>query len=100
MGVLGFYLLRLLGYGLQYYSYAIFIDAILSFVFMPGSNAVVRFLHFITEPVVAPCRALLNRILPASWRVTMRLDFSPLLAMFLVQGVSRLVFMAYAALYF
>lgn len=100
MSEVGALLLRLLSTALLYYSYAIFIDAILSFLFRPGSNAVVRFLHFITEPVVAPCRALLNAILPATWRWKMRLDFSPLVAMFLLQGISRLVQMAYFALYY
>lgn len=100
MSMIGFYLLAFLSQALIYYSYAIFIDAILSFVFPAGSNAVVRFLHFITEPVVAPCRALLNAILPATWRWKMRLDFSPLVAMFLLQGISRLVSMALVALYY
>lgn len=100
MSALGALLLLFLSKALVYYSYAIFIDAILSFVFPPGSNAVVRLLHFITEPVVAPCRALLNAILPATWRWKMRLDFSPLVAMFLLQGISRLLQMAYIALYY
>ena len=99
MSTIGLYLLAFLSKALYYYSYAIFFDAILSFVFPTGSNAVVRFLHFITEPVVAPCRALLNAILPATWRWRMRLDFSPLLAMVLLQGISRLVGMAMVALY-
>jgi YggT family protein len=99
MATVGAWLLIILGYALRYYSYAIFLDAILSFLFPPGSNALVRFLHILCEPVVAPCRSLLNAILPARWRYTMRLDFSPLLAMLLLQLISRLVFMAYSALY-
>ena len=100
MANVGLYLLVALTYLLEIYSYAILADAILSFGFLRYDNPIVRILHFITAPVVAPCRAILNRILPATWRLRMRLDFSPVLAMFLVQGVRRLIIMAMVALYY
>jgi YggT family protein len=97
MSLTGFYLLGILAFLLRLYSYAILADAILSFGFLPRSNPIVRFLYFITEPVVAPCRQVLNRILPARWR--MRFDFSPVLAMILVQVVEWLVRLAQASIY-
>jgi uncharacterized protein YggT (Ycf19 family) len=68
MSELGFYLLSLLSLLLRLYSYAILADAILSFGFLPVNNPIVRFLYVITEPVVAPCRKVLNRFLPISSR--------------------------------
>ncbi len=99
MTSLGVFLLVALVWLLEIYTYAILADAILSFGFLRYDNPIVRILHFITEPVVAPCRAILNRILPATWRLRMRLDLSPMLAMFLVQGVRQLVIMAIGAIY-
>ena len=92
----GYNLLGILAFVLMIYSYAILADAILSFGFLPRSNPILRILDFITEPVVAPCRQLLNKVLPSKWRT--RLDFSPVLAMILVQVVETLVRMAQGAI--
>jgi YggT family protein len=69
---------------LNLYTYVILASALISWLFLPPTNSVVRFLRFLTEPVLAPCRKLLYRVLPFSWR---RLDFSPVLALLLVQLV-------------
>jgi YggT family protein len=58
--------------------------AILSWFMPPGSdNAIMRFLHDITEPLLAPLR----RILPSMGM----LDLSPFVAMILLQVIGGLV---------
>lgn len=74
---------------LEIYSWLILAAALISWIFVPPTNPIVRFLRFITEPVLSPCRQLLFRILPVSWR---RFDFSPVLALLLVQLVIRLLY--------
>jgi YggT family protein len=77
----GIWLLSALILLLRIYSYTFIAAALISWVFLPPTNPVVRFLRFITEPVLSPCRALLFRILPRSWH---RIDFSPVLAYALI----------------
>lgn len=84
----GYYLISVLVLLLNVYSWIIVAAALISWVLLPPTNPVVRFLRFVTEPVLNPCRQLLYRMLPFSWR---RFDFSPLLALLLVQLVIRLL---------
>lgn len=79
---MGFFLLEVLYRLLYIYSFIILAAALVSWIFLPPTNPVIRFLKFLTEPVLAPCRQLLFRILPSSWR---RFDFSPVLAFLLIQ---------------
>ena len=67
---------------LQLYIWVILASAILSWGFLPPTNKVVRILRLITEPVLKPLRLLLLRVLPVQWR---RIDFSPVLALILIQ---------------
>jgi uncharacterized protein YggT (Ycf19 family) len=83
-------LLTVLIFLLQVYWWAIFASAILSWGFLSPSNKLVRILRFITEPIVNPCRLLLYRILPFAWR---RFDFSPVLAILLVNIISSILTM-------
>ena len=62
---------------------AIFLRAILSWISPGQTNMLVNILYQITEPVLAPLR----RIIP---RVSM-LDFSPLVAIILLQVISYLL---------
>lgn len=79
---LGAGLLQLLIFLLEIYTWAIIASALISWIFLPPTNPVVRFLRFITEPVLAPCRQILYRVLPAAWR---RIDFSPILALLFIR---------------
>ncbi len=64
-------------------SIAIFLRAILSW-FSPGStNSLVIILHRATEPILAPLRRIIPR--------TGGLDFSPLVAIILLQLIIRLL---------
>lgn len=67
---------------LRIYVWAVIAAALISWVFLPPTNPIVRFLRFITEPVLNPCRQLLYRVLPFRWR---RIDLSPVLAILLIQ---------------
>jgi YggT family protein len=64
-------------------TWAIIIRALLSWFSISGSQPLFRLLMEITEPVLAPIR----RILPGG----MMLDFSPLIAILLIQIVSNFV---------
>lgn len=77
----GMLLLSLIIFLLRVYSWAIIAAALISWVFLPPTNPVVRFLRYITEPVLNPCRQILFRILPRNWQ---RVDFSPVLAYVLI----------------
>ncbi len=64
-------------------TWAIIIRALLSWFSISGSQPLFRLLMEITEPILAPIR----RILPGG----MMLDFSPLIAILLIQLVSNFV---------
>lgn len=84
----GILLLSILYKLLEIYTYVIIAAALVSWIFLPPTNPILRFLRFLTEPVFAPCRQLLYRILPMSWR---RIDFSPILALLAVQLVQYIL---------
>lgn len=64
-------------------TWAIIIRALLSWFSISGSQPAVRFLIEITEPVLAPIR----RLLPGG----SMLDFSPLIALVLINVISNLL---------
>jgi YggT family protein len=78
----GSILLRILYQLLYLYTFVILAAALVSWLFLPPTNPVIRFLKFMTEPVLNPCRRFLYRVLPYTWR---RIDFSPVLALVLIQ---------------
>jgi uncharacterized protein YggT (Ycf19 family) len=88
LALLGKGLITLLIFLLNIYCWIIVASALISWVLLPPTNPIVRFLRFVTEPVLNPCRHLLYRILPFSWR---RFNFSPVLAIILVQLVILLL---------
>ena len=87
-------MLIVLYYVLDIYGWIIIASALLSWVLLPPTNPVVRFIRFATEPVLHPCRQLLARILPFSWR---RFDFSPLVAFVLLQLAMQLLVLVMSA---
>ncbi len=57
-------------------SWGIVVHALLSW-FLPPQNGLMRILDLLLDPIVAPFRALLNKII----RKPMMIDFAPLVAM-------------------
>lgn len=84
----GVLLLVILHKLLDLYTYVIIAAAVVSWVFLPPTNPVIRFLRFLTEPIFSPCRQLLGRILPMAWR---RIDFSPILALLAIRLVQYIL---------
>ncbi len=84
----GYTLLVAVYWLLNLYALIILASALISWFFLPPSNTIVRLLRFLTEPVLAPCRKLLERLLPYQWR---RFDFSPVLALAMVQFVRYII---------
>jgi YggT family protein len=68
---------------------AIFIRVILSWVRLPDGNQFVRVVYQVTEPILAPIRTLLDRVLPSDRG--MPIDFSPIVALLLIQFLIRIV---------
>jgi YggT family protein len=71
---------------------AIFIRVLLSWVdqreeFHIGSIYITRLIRDITEPILAPIRAMLNSVMPNM----MMFDFSPLIALLLLQALQQLI---------
>jgi YggT family protein len=73
---------------LQIYGWIVLASALISWILLPPTNPVIRLLRFVTEPVLHPCRQLLNKVLPYSWQ---RFDFSPVLALLVIQLVISLL---------
>jgi YggT family protein len=67
----------------QILSLAIFVRVLLSWVDPMGNMRVTQVLRDITEPIIAPIRNLLPN--------TMMIDFSPFIAMLLLQALGRLI---------
>ncbi|MCM0650406.1 YggT family protein [Clostridium swellfunianum] len=71
----------------RFLEYAILIDVILSWVYRGRGNMFIDILHIFTEPFMAPARKLQQRLMPMSM-----LDFSPIIAYFIISLLRRLVF--------
>ena len=82
-------LLQLLSQLLAFYSVLIIVRALLSWVHPDPRNPIMRLLHKLTEPVLAPLR----RLVPPGFFGG--LDFSPVLAFLLITLANRVL----AALY-
>lgn len=68
---------------------AIFARAILSWFMPMGGNAWTRVLYDLTEPILAPIRAVLLRVLPIP------IDLSPMVAWLLITFLQSLLRSAY-----
>lgn len=85
LGSVGIFLMFVLRLAFDLYGMALFVRIIFEWVRIPYSSRAMRFLWDITEPLLAPIR----RVLP----VFGGLDFSPLIAYFLLNLLERVVFM-------
>ena len=68
----------------SFYTWAIFIDVILTWFPIDHGHPLVRILHSITEPILAPIR----RLIPSG---NMPVDFSPVVAILILQLVENLL---------
>lgn len=71
-------------------SLAIIVRALLSWFYPVGRDPITRILVEITDPLLAPVRALLVRLLPIP------IDFSPIVVILLIQFLQQLLSRAYA----
>ena len=62
----------------------ILLRVIISWYTRSQTNALFRFLHWLTEPILAPLRRIIPRVGP--------LDFSPLVAIVLIQVIYYLLY--------
>jgi YggT family protein len=67
-------------------SIAIFLRAILSWFMQVGRDPITRLLVDITEPILAPIRSITSNLIPG-----MMIDFSPIIAIILIQVLSGFV---------
>lgn len=65
--------------------YAILARVIISWIPVPRDNQLIRLLYQITEPILAPIRALIER---SAMGKNMMIDFSPIIA-FILLGLVR-----------
>lgn len=79
-----FYIIKLLNEIFIIYNYIILFRAILSWVSAPYYNPVVKFVYEITEPVLRPFRIVLRT-------ATVGIDFSPLIAFFILEILRNLI---------
>ncbi len=77
----------LLGNIISIYMFMIFVRAILTWFVPYPSNQLHHWLIQVTEPVQAPVRNFLRRLLP-----TMRLDFSPYLVILVLNGLRNIIY--------
>ncbi|ADK14135.1 MULTISPECIES: YggT family protein [Clostridium] len=66
---------------------AIILDVILSWVMQGRSNAFVDFLHIFTEPLMIPGRKIQEKLMPG-----LMIDFSPIVAFFIIDILRGIVF--------
>ena len=69
------------------YQIVLVIYLVLSFV-RPGQSAITQFFNRIVEPVLAPLRRILAKVLPAQWN---RMDWSPVAAWILLWVLRQLL---------
>jgi YggT family protein len=70
-------------------SFAIIVRALLSWFYPVGRDPFTRLLVDVTEPLLAPVRALLSRVLPIP------IDFSPLVVILLIWLLQSMLSRAY-----
>lgn len=87
MIAVGGIILNIISVFLSAYVFIILGNVILSWVMQP-THPVKQFLNFLTEPIVAPIRNLLS---PLTSKSNIPLDFSPIVALLVIQFVRGLV---------
>jgi YggT family protein len=68
--------------------FAIFARVIISWLPIPKENQIIKFLYQITEPIMAPIRGMIER---SSFGKNMMFDFSPIIALLLIQFIRTLI---------
>jgi YggT family protein len=74
--------------------FAIFVEVVLSWVYARRTNQYIELLHKVTEPLLEPGR----RIQSKYFNNTM-IDFSPIIALFLLMILRRIVFFILGIIY-
>ena len=76
---------------LRLYSGVLFLYCVLSWFLTPTSR-LMRFLQALVDPLLAPIRALLERVFHLR-RSVLRLDFSPVVLYFILELLIRLLYL-------
>jgi len=66
--------------------YLVFARVMMSWLVKDRNNQIVLFVNQVTEPILAPCRQLLEKL-----GVGGRLDFSPILALIGIQMIAKVL---------
>lgn len=82
-------LYRTFSYFLSVINFLIFARVMMSWIVKDYSHPIVQFIYQVTEPILAPIRAFLTRI-----GIGGMLDFSPIVAMLLVQLLGNYILRA------
>lgn len=86
MGSIVYLLIRLIVFGMRIYTFIIIARAIISWVQPNPYNPIVQLLYKLTEPVLFPIRKSLAKYLGG-----VGIDFSPIIAILLMNVLMRLV---------
>jgi YggT family protein len=87
-------LANFLGMVFNFMQIAIFIEVILSWVYSGRTNQYVELLHRITEPILKP-----GRIIQEKYFNNLMVDFSPIIALFILMFLRNIVFSILNLLY-
>jgi len=82
-------LIRAVDFFFQFLYLMVIARVFLSWVPMASDNSIVRFIYQVTDPILEPFRVLLSRFMPK--RPGRYLDFSPIIALFVLEIVRRFV---------
>lgn len=85
-----YYAFEITLWAINAYATIIVVSALCSW-FLPPYNRFMMLLNRITDPILSPFRALQNKLFTSG----IRLDFSPVLAIIVLQLLSRLLVMIY-----
>jgi len=69
--------------------YVIFARVLISWLPIPKENKLVQILYMVTEPILAPIRALVEK---SSFGKNMMFDISPIVALLLLMVIRSIVF--------
>lgn len=83
---MSYLLFKILSILLDFMEVAIFIDIILSFVGNSINNTLTDIVHAITEPLLSPGKKLQDKLMPG-----FMIDFSPVLALFIIYALRRIL---------
>jgi YggT family protein len=87
-------LANFLGMVFNFMQIAIFIEVILAWVYSGRTNQYVELLHRITEPILKP-----GRIIQEKYFNNLMVDFSPIIALFILMFLRNIVFSILNLLY-